>query len=303
MDELTKSMTALKSCRAQGLPICEPVLEEIETKIETPAKRLVLLPPRPIKIIDCNCSATEEEEEEEEQQPEPATADDFPVLEDLLNELAEQRTRVAEIDALLALDTLECPDADACVDMELELNKYNEHPEILQLQRDNNKLRSQLQQLRVSCDATDAMMKHLRAGLCRDLMAAAHMQQRFNQLDSFQRTLEREHALCAQRYRHLQREKYDWVDGQAYISSAEAHAQRQTKRLVHKEDYRQQKREAVQLLTPAKLQCRQIHNYMHISLCKLGNGLRLVPPIIIEFLSSNKRLFCPKHAAPQVLKN
>ncbi|EDW59794.1 uncharacterized protein [Drosophila virilis] len=245
-------------CKAPGLPICE--LEDSSSNVEV-VDNLSIGQPEPGRTLLCDCvkKASEEEEPSLEQS---TTVDEELQLEDIQDELEKNRALVDLIGQRLSLNIPDCPELDACMDMQVELNKDGMHPEILKLHRNNSQLRQQLSQLQHSCKAVDLSLKYMHNSLCRDLEAGAAMQRRLNELDSFKRIAEHEHALCRQRYRHLEQDKFDWNDCFAYISKHYMELQPLLKKYVRRTEYGQLRQDASELLNQAKLEAKELHDYL-----------------------------------------
>ncbi|KAH8419014.1 hypothetical protein KR222_000772, partial [Zaprionus bogoriensis] len=266
----SNSQEQLPVCRAPGLPLCEPEEEHEEASAEEVQSVRRVPPPKPAKTILCTCvckdsadEAEEEQEEEEQSIAEPPTIEYEMQLEDIQHELQKSKTRVELIDKLLSLNTAECPVVDPCVDMQLELNKHTVHPDILQLQRNNYKLRHQLKQLELSCKAADITVHNVRHSLCRDLEAAQRLQRRLNEMDSFKRRLEHQQALCLQRYRFLDNDKYDWDECYAFLDKILDVAEKGHPKLVSRVEYKQAKHEAGESLNAAKAHIRKLLDFFN----------------------------------------
>ncbi|XP_064540219.1 uncharacterized protein LOC135429712 [Drosophila montana] len=299
-----ESIEAQPVCKAPGMPICEP--EETRSIVEV-LGNLNIAPAEPVKTLLCGRvhKANEVDEEAEELSLEQSTAVDEELkLEDIKDELEKNRARVDLIGQRLSLSIPDCPELDACMDMQLELNKDVMHPEILKLHRNNSQLRQQLSQLQRSCKAVDLSLQYMHNSLCRDLEAGAAMQRRLNELDSFKRTAEHEQALCRQRYRHLEQDKFDWNDCIAYISKRRMELQPLLKKFVRRTEYGQPRHDAIELLNQAKLEAKELHDYLAENMCKLsqrvgqcgrlgaeiGNDRRMAMEIA-AFLQRNEHLF------------
>ncbi|EDV91170.1 uncharacterized protein LOC6568021 [Drosophila grimshawi] len=295
-------------CRAAGLPLCEP---ESSTSVDEVHPFRKILSPQPAKTLLCDCVFGDDGDDDEGGESElsleqPLTEGDDLQLEDIQDELDKKKAFVDLIGKRLSLQVPDCPIGDVCVDKQLELNNFDTHPEILELQRNNHKLSLQIRALQHSCTATDASLKHLRMLLDRELEAAVVLQRRLDRLDSVRRTMEHEQALCRQRYRHLQEDKYEWQDCHAYIKRSREEASLELVKFVPRLEYIQPKHDAVQLLNQTKRLGKELHEFLvenmaRLSLrlglrastghhAELGNNPRL-GTFISEFLQRNERLF------------
>lgn len=256
-------------CRAKGLPICEP-----EVVPEPEEKRIYVkpVPPEPAKTLLCDCVQTqediadgeEEKEDEELSYKEPPTIDNELQLEDIRDVLEKSKRRVELIDKLLMLNTPECPPIDPCVDIKVEINKHSVPPSVLQLQRNNHQLRQQVKQLQQCCTAADVTVRSVRNSLCRDLEAAQRLQLRLNQMNSFKLELQHQQTLCAQRYRHLMNDKYDWDDCYSFISKLENYPAGSSK-LVTRSEYNIQKLEVLARLDETREYVRQLYDIVSMT--------------------------------------
>lgn len=247
-------------CRAKGLPICEP---EVVLEPEEENTYVKVVPPEPTKTLLCDCVFQTEEDigddEEELSYKEPPTIDNELQLEDIQEELEKSKRRVELIDKLLLLNTPECPADDPCVDIKVEINKHSVPPSVLQLQRNNHKLQQQVKQLQQCCTAADVTVRSVRKSLCRDLEAAQKLQQRLNYMNSFKLQLQHQQDLCAQRYRHLMNEKFDWDDCYAFISKLGNYPAGQSE-IVTREEYSKQKVKALARLDQTRAYVRQAYD-------------------------------------------
>ncbi|TDG45865.1 hypothetical protein AWZ03_007720 [Drosophila navojoa] len=285
MEKTRESTESLPTCRAPGLPICEPEDTHISVVEQVPYKKIE--PPVPPKTLYCDSidrldeleDADDEAEEGEEEEGDEASggqstkSEELVLLEQIEAELLEKKQAVDRIGEEMALDMPECPSEDSCVNMELELQRGKVHPHIYKLQQENHQLRQQLSKAQLSCKAIDLSLKYLRNSFCRDLKAAAILQRRLDELNSFKLNVEHEQALCRQRYRHLEESKYDWVDCKAYLKENDAHTQRQIKKFVMRADYTQPKIDAVKLLTRAKRKAMYVHNALTSRMAKFGQWI------------------------------
>lgn len=252
------------TCRAQGLPICEPEVV-VEPEVEEPIIRPVPHVPARTLLCDCvvkNDESSDDEEVEQLSNSEPPTMDNVLQLEDIRHELQRSQQRVQEIDEQYSLNTPECPEEDPCIDLEIELNQHVVNSEILQLQRNNHKLQQQIKQLQQNCKAADITMHSVRESLCRDLEAGQRLQLRLNQINSFKLQLEHEQTLCAQRYRHLSKDKYDWDDCYEFISKLSDFSEGGHKWLVTRRQYKQEKLLVLDRLNSTKLYLKDLFDFV-----------------------------------------
>lgn len=297
MEDIAGSTLKFPACRAKGLPICEP---ELATKKEEILPFVKIEPPAPAKTLLCDCVFEDEsttlDDEDEESFREPPTIDDDELqLEDIRAELVANQQRVDLIDNKFELNTPECPVINPCVDMQVELGKNSVHPEILQLQRNNHKLRQQLKELKQCCTASDIALKGLRTSLNRDMDKVSELQRRIGQMDSFKRNLEHERVLCSQRYRYLVREMYDHDECNRYIDKKLKSSEKDLERFVARADYKNPKHEAVDRLNLAKVHIIDVHNEMN-KMGSLRNRASSLPnprmgSEIAAFLQRNMQLF------------
>ncbi|KAL7728976.1 hypothetical protein ACLKA6_019814 [Drosophila palustris] len=288
------------TCTAKGLPLCDPEPATTKEEIRPFVK---IEPPAPTRTLLCDCvfeddSETLEDDDDDDDDMEsfrePPTIDDELQLEDIRAELRKKQQRVEQIDKTFELNTPECPAVGSkAVDMQVELNKYGVHPEILKLQRNNHKLRQQLKELHQCCTASDLNLKSLRTSLSRDLNAVQQLQRRVAQVDSFKRNVERERVLCSQRYGHLMREMYDWDECNRYIAKKLKDSEKDLLRFVARVDYESPKHEAVNKLKQTKLHVRDVYDEMFKNLGTEGSvrpSVRMGTDIS-AFLQRNMQLF------------
>lgn len=250
-------------CRAQGLPICEPEVI-VEPEVEKPYVKPI--PPEPVRTLLCECLVQNDEvsiEAMEEAEPhEPPTIDDELQLEDIRMELEKSQKRVQKIDELLSLNTPVCPVEDTCINLQIELGEHVVNSEILQLQRNNHRLEQQIKELQQNCKAADRTLQSVRQSLCRDLEGGQRLQQRLNQINSFKLQMEHEQALCAQRYHHLSRDKYDWDDCYDFISKLSNFSERGHKMLVTRQQYKLEKLLVLDRLNSTKLYIKDLFDFV-----------------------------------------
>lgn len=288
----------LAACRAKGLPICE---SELTTKKEETPPFVKIEPPAPGKTLLCDCvfedeSITLEDEDEKSFKKPPTIDDDELLVEHIRAELEDNQQRVDLIDSTYELNTPDCSVFNPDVDMQVELNKNSVHPEILQLQRNNHKLRQQLKELKQCCTASDIVLKGLRTSLNRDMNTVCELQRQIDQMDSFKRNLEHERVLCSQRYRYLVREMYDQDECNRYIEKKLKNSEKDLKRFVARAEYKNPKHEAIDRLNQAKVYIIDVHNEMNKNLESPRDRGSSLPNLrmgseISAFLQRNMQLF------------
>ncbi|XP_022220872.2 uncharacterized protein LOC111073049 [Drosophila obscura] len=300
----------LLPCHAPGLPRCVtdvlavPPAETLWKFIELPwVKKTKIFhcepPPEPShpKRRGSQLAKEEVEEEQASEQSSPPTMDEEMQLEDILAEVNRIKGRVGEVDRQLESRIPDCPDIDPCVSMDVELLAFNTNPDILELQRNTHKLRQQLAELQLCRVATDKNIKDMRASVCREMEHADRLQKRLNELDSFKRTLEREQAICKQRFHFVEQVKVDGGECNNYFDSERKLMECYLDRLVTKLDYQQQKRRALKDIDYVKLKAKKFHDHMFYAIDKLdafmGTDGRMHPPELLTFLSRNEKLFGP----------
>ncbi|EDW15967.1 uncharacterized protein LOC6574460 [Drosophila mojavensis] len=282
MEKTKKSTESLPTCRAPGLPNCEP--EDTHISVVEQVSFRKIEPPIPPKTLHCDSidrvdeleDADVEGEEEEEQEASASQStkpEELVELEQIEAELLEQKNAVDLIGEEIALDMPECPSDDSCVNMELELQRGKVHPHIYKLQQENHLLRQQLSKAQLSCKAIDLSLKYLRNSLCRDLKAGAILRRRLDELNSFKLNVEHEQVLCRQRYNHLQEVKYDWVDCKAYLKESAEYTQREIKKIVRRADYTQPHLDALKLLKGAKRMAMDLHFDLTNRMTRLGQRI------------------------------
>lgn len=251
-------------CRAPGLPICEPEVVIPEPEEEKPYEKPI--PPEPTRTLLCECLDQSDEvsiEAMEEEEPhEPPTIDDELQLEDIRTELEKSQKRVQKIDELLALNTPVCPEEDACINLQIELGEHVVNSEILQLQRNNHRLQQQIKELQQNCKAAARTMHSVRQSLCRDLEGGQRLQHRLNQLNSFKLQMEHEQTLCAQRYQHLSRDKYDWDDCYDFISKLSNFSEHGHRTLVTRQQYKLEKLLVLDRLNATKSYIKDLFDFV-----------------------------------------
>ncbi|EDW34093.1 GL22059 [Drosophila persimilis] len=237
------------------------------------------------------------EEEQSSDQSSPPTMVEEMQLEEILAEVKRIKERVGEVDRQLGTRIPECPDIDPCVDMDVELLAFNTSPDILELQRNSHKLRQQLAELQLCRVATDSNVKAIRESICREMENANRLQKLLNELDSFKRKLEREQALCRQRFRYVEQVKVDGAECNNYFSSERKLMEYFVGKLVTKADYQQQKRRALKEIDFLKLKAKKFHDHLFYATDKLdavmGTVERMHPPELLTFLYRNEKLFGP----------
>ncbi|BFF89661.1 uncharacterized protein DMAD_08366 [Drosophila madeirensis] len=299
----------LLPCRAPGLVRCVP--EVHVPPAETLWKFIDLPFVKKTKIFHCapapepshpkrKGSEIVQEEEEEEQtseQSSPSTLDEEMQLEDILAEVNHIKGRVGEVNRQLGTRVPEYPDIDPCVNMDVELLAFNTNPDILELQRNTHKLRQQLVDLQMCRVATDRNIKDIRQSICQEMEHADRLQKSLNELDSFKRTLEREQALCRQRFRFVEQEKVDGGECNTYFDTERKLMECYLDKLVTKLDYQQQKRRALKDIDYMKLKAKRFHDHMFYAIGKLnafmGTDGLMHPPELLTFLYRNEKLFGP----------
>lgn len=273
MGETVKSVNM---CKAPGLPLCEP--EELHISLNKLITPNIELAP-PAKTILCECvekadevkaEEAQEGEEEEVSVSQSATNEELMQLKEIEAELLEKKNLVDRIGEQISVDIPECPSEDPCVNLQLELQKSELHPYIYELQRENHQLRQQLSQAKASCKAIDLSLQYLHNSLCRDLNAGAILQRRLDELNSFKINLEHEQSLCRQRYRHLQNDKYEWVDFQGYVRKTAAGDQQELTKLVQRLHYIQPKQDAVRLLKQVKRKALDVQSHLASKMLSLS---------------------------------
>ncbi|KAH8358594.1 hypothetical protein KR093_001222 [Drosophila rubida] len=289
-------------CKAPGLPLCDPSSSTTEEEIK-PYVKIPKLPPK--KIFICGCVPEDEstafvDEDEGECVNEPPTIDVELQVEEIAAELEKKKQRVEEIDKTCELNTPECPILDPCINIEIEINRYKVDPEILELQRNNHKLRQQLQEMKKCCTASDVILKSLQKSISREMEMAVELQRRFAQIDSFKRNLEHQRMLCSQRFNFLIHEMYDWDECNWYIENKLKDAEKTHLKLVTRLDYQTPKHEAVDRLNQAKLEVKLVHDEMTKALEGHANRESAVAVArlgseISTFLQRNEHLFRESH--------
>ncbi|XP_030373574.1 uncharacterized protein LOC115623405 [Scaptodrosophila lebanonensis] len=277
---------------------------EIPQEIEpiSPTRFLDLPKPKKIKIFDCD-----ESRDEEELACKPSTelslgesSQSAYVREldydDIKLEMEAIKERVGVIDKRLMLNIPECPDLDPCQDIELELQTDAQtYAEILQLQRDNYKLKHQMEQLKLCCYATDVTLGKMEAMVCQEQLEAKQLQRSLDKLESAKLLLERQFGLCSHRFRHLEQEKYQWSTCHSYFDGLRAEAERQANKCVSKEQIVQQRDFALETLNIKKWRLKRIHGYMSDCFKKLAAQMDMLLPqqstVIVNFLQRNEKLF------------
>ncbi|KAH8398166.1 hypothetical protein KR215_008212 [Drosophila sulfurigaster] len=301
MDKETSAVTGPTTCRAKGLPLCEPKTTTLNVEIVPFVK---IEHPAPAKTFLCDCALDDDstalEDDDENSLKEPSTIDDQLQVENIEDELSKQKQRVQLIDNIYDLNTPYCPIGDPCVDMEIEINKFKVHPEILELQRNNHKLRQQLKEMQQCCTASDIIVKSLLKSISRDMETVAQLKSRFGKVDSFKRNLEYERMLCGQRYRYLMREMYDWDECNWYIQNKLKEAEKEHVKHVARIDYKDPKHEAIDRLNQAKLDIKEVHDAMYKSTWSPRNreSSEVYPQLgseISAFLQRNEQLFKESH--------
>ncbi|XP_068157036.1 uncharacterized protein [Drosophila tropicalis] len=285
----------LPQCRAKGLPICKPETEEkadakvISTYFELPRVKKA-------KLFQCPHSDSRELIEEiSEESKTPDTIDEDLQIDDIQNEVNSMKLKVSELNHLLGLSIPECPNIDPCLDVDTELNKHLISPEILNLQRNNRKLQQQISQLQLCRRASDLSMNNLTERITADRAAADNLKKRLGELDSFKRTLEHEQALCGQRYRYMEKDKYDGSALHPLFESAKVNIKRVISKLVPTREYEKQKVQEIKRIQYLNDQCRKLFDYMLESFekldAKIGLGSRMQSPELTTYLYRNEKNF------------
>ncbi|EDW80518.1 uncharacterized protein Dwil_GK11525 [Drosophila willistoni] len=282
-------------CKAKGIPICEPEKEEV-ADVKVISTYFELPRVKKAKLFQCPQSDSIELIEAISEESEiPATLDEELQIDDIQNEVDRMKLKVSQINLLLGLNTPECPSIDPCLDVDTELKKHLISPEILNLQRNNQKLQQQISQLQLCRKASDLSMNNLTESISADRAAAGNLKKRLGELDSLKRTLEHEQALCGQRYRYMEKDKYDGSDLHPLFASANVNIKRVISKLVPTREYEKQKVQEIKKIQYLNEQCRKLFDYMLESFDKLdaktGVSSRMQSPELPTYLYRNEKTF------------
>ncbi|KAH8383892.1 hypothetical protein KR009_011127, partial [Drosophila setifemur] len=203
------------------------------------------------------CSAEEDELPPEESEEDELSSKKETLL-GLNNELIRMRSRVGELNRLLGTGVSECPDFDRCSDELINKILQDSHPQLLELEISNLKLNQQITELQPLRIASDEAIKVLRANLCKDSKNANQVEADIQKLESFKLTLEKHQALCLQRYRFLEKDKYG---GREFEKAAEyftAYTTSANAKLIHKASYMKFNRNAIEVTKNVRMSAKQL---------------------------------------------
>ncbi|KAH8318925.1 hypothetical protein KR074_012250 [Drosophila pseudoananassae] len=198
-------------CRAAGLPPKEKPVPVVEEKVLKFLGKKKEKPNIRVKneVFYCDVDAHSQLEEmtpEEEESLDRGTPR-WVKLDEIQKELSGLKLRVSHLNKKFRLCVPKCPDIDPCRHIGLEAMKLDTHPDIQDLQRNNQKLIHQQTQLGQVAGACNLGITHLKNALSQSMCSANSIQGMFGKLDCFQRNLEKEQALCLQRFRAINHRK------------------------------------------------------------------------------------------------
>lgn len=196
------------SCRAAGLPPKDaPVPVIVEGKPIFIGKKQEMTVIR-VKNEVFHCDV---DEHTDELSPEGDSSDlETPgwfKLDEIQKELSGLKLRVSHLNSKFRLRVPKCPDIDSCRDIGLEAMNIDTQPDILDLQRNNQKLVQQQAELEQVKRPSDQAITLLKNALSKGICFANSMQGSLGKLDSFERNLEWDQALCLQRFQSLNHRK------------------------------------------------------------------------------------------------
>ncbi|KAH8318926.1 hypothetical protein KR074_012251, partial [Drosophila pseudoananassae] len=222
------------SCKAPGLP------KDIKETVTRPQEEITpsrnnYKPCQRLKIVVCKSSIVEETFPEEEESEKPSSESRI-TLKNIEEEFNKIKRRVSRLNRLLQTDVPECPSVNPCFD-DLDSKLYGASPLILDLQISGHKLDIQLYQLLSAQKSTDMSIKMRHDELCRDKEIAGALGKQVGQLDFFQKGLEKEQALCLERYRHIDSIKLNWCEFDRDSEKLDRLAAYQMSKLIKKSIY------------------------------------------------------------------
>ncbi|KPU80123.1 uncharacterized protein Dana_GF26294 [Drosophila ananassae] len=246
-------------CTAPGLPKyeIEKKYRHLECPLQKAVKKNYIPSPRPKIVVSCEPSEHEEIFPEDEESTKPVSERSMN-LKDILEEVKLIKRRVNRLNHLLKTDVAECPTIKTCYD-DLMSQLYEASPLILELQINSHKLDIQLPQLLSARECTEMNLKMNRDALCRDKKIADALLKRLGNLDSFQRTMEKEQALCLERYRHVDREKLDGMEFDRDSEKWERLTAYQILNVANKNNYQKTKRLVFKQINHLKQSSKELH--------------------------------------------
>ncbi|KAH8250325.1 hypothetical protein KR026_011058 [Drosophila bipectinata] len=198
-------------CRAAGLPPQENPVPVIEVKVPKFLAKKKEKQNIRVKNEVFHCDVDEHSLLEEMTLDKEESSDRgtprWVKLDEIQKELSGLKLRVSHLNEKFRLCVPKCPDIDPCSDIGLETMKLDTHPEIQDLQRNNQKLIHQQSQLGQVAGASNLGITHLKNALGQSMCSANSIQGVFGKLDCFQRNLEKEQTLCLQRFRAINHRK------------------------------------------------------------------------------------------------
>ncbi|KAH8313109.1 hypothetical protein KR067_000510 [Drosophila pandora] len=202
---------SLPSCRAAGLSPKEapvPVIVEGKPKFIGKKKEVAEIRLKN-ELFHCDADglANLEEQSGEVGDSTEWTTPRWFQLDEIQKELSGLKLRVSHLNGKFRLGVPKCPDIESCTDIGLEARNIDTHPDILDLQRNSQKLVQQQAQLEQVKRASDQAITLLKNSISQSMCFANSMQGSFGKLDCFERNLEWDQALCVQRYRSLNHRK------------------------------------------------------------------------------------------------
>ncbi|XP_017046573.1 uncharacterized protein LOC108091740 [Drosophila ficusphila] len=169
-------------------------------------------------------------------------------LEDINEDVSRIKRRVSRLNHLLGTNIPECPDIDPCMHDSLLLSDRI-HPDILQIEISNNKLRYQLNELKSVKKSADLAIKIVREVYCRNMKLFEQLQNGIQQLESFILMFEKHQGVCLQRFRFLEKDKCSGRELEAYNENRAEMTKRLFVQYVVKNDYEPLRKKAFKVLS------------------------------------------------------
>ncbi|KAH8271277.1 hypothetical protein KR018_005629, partial [Drosophila ironensis] len=262
------------ACKAPGLPRAPKESPKISLERKTNEQKYYIRTsqrPQPaLPLICSNPSATNLEDSaqffvEEEKTAEVSSGVKLR-LKSICEEVSQMRRRVDRLNRLMNTFVPECPD-ETCLQYEAELAQLGEwDPYLLALVIDENKLDHQLNELSGANQSSELEIKMIRRSLFRDRDAAKQVEIRLKEIDSFMRILEKEQAICRERYWNIEREKMSWSDFEAFCIKWIKSAKYKVSKTQEKMHYGRFKNCAQRSIYYLNRACMELNNYFDTEL-------------------------------------
>ncbi|XP_005181916.2 uncharacterized protein LOC101894097 [Musca domestica] len=158
----------------------------------------------------------------------------------LMKELECMKRHIQKLQLHLKTQMEECPKEEECVDLEVLL-KCSENKEICSLQKNQNKVQCQINEIVQCCRAAKDHITDLRSRFCETAKELLQQQKLVANLVQWKNSLDHEFGKCLERFEYLKHVKAEWKDVKEKLQEQKRNIFLEQKKFVSKKFFDQEK--------------------------------------------------------------